>query len=241
MRKVDSSGRIATLAGSGYGSLHGDSGPASASRVNAPYDVCTDRAGNVYIADLGNARIRRISTDGSIATVAGGGLLNPDPITARQATEVQLIQPRNIAIDERGVLYISDFGAHRIYQVTSDGKLSVFAGTGEPGTTDDAAIATAAKLSSPAGLAVDAAGNVFVADSGSRFVKRVFGQRMWTVRDSGGRAVEFATPTSIAVDRAGTLYVADGSSIVTTVNAAGSLSFLPVAARSLALDPAVGA
>jgi uncharacterized protein (TIGR03437 family) len=238
VRKVDSSGRISTLAGSGYGSLHGDGGQSAAARVNAPYDVCADRLGNVYIADLGNARIRKISPDGVITTVAGGGLLGPDPVLPRQATEAQLVQPRNITIDARGILYISDFGAHRIYQVTPDGKLSIFAGTGEPGTTEDAAPATLAKLSSPAGLAVDSAGNVYVADSGSRFVKRIFGQRMWTVRDSAGRAVEFATPTSIAADQMGTLYVADGSSIVTTVSSAGKLSFLPVAAKTLTLDAA---
>jgi uncharacterized protein (TIGR03437 family) len=238
VRKVDSSGRISTFAGSGFGSLHGDGGPVATSGLNAPYDVCTDRSGNVYIADLGNARVRKVSRDGVITTVAGGGLLTPDPAAPRRATEVQLVQPRNIAVDIRGNLYISDFGAHRVYQVTPDGNLSVLAGSGEPGTTDDAGGATQSKLSSPAGLAVDEAGNVYIADSGSRFVKRVFGQRMWTVRDAAGRAVEFVTPTSIALDRAGALYVADGSAIVTTVSPAGVLSFQPVAAKSLTLDAA---
>ena len=77
VRKVDLSGRISTVVGTGRGAFYGDSGPASIAQVNAPYDVCLDRLGNVYIADLGNARIRRITRDGIITTIAGGGAFAP--------------------------------------------------------------------------------------------------------------------------------------------------------------------
>jgi uncharacterized protein (TIGR03437 family) len=236
VRKIDTTGRISTLAGVGFGGSSGDGGPASAARINAPYDVCVDNLGNVYVADLGNGRVRRITPDGKISTFAGGGILGADPLNPRPATEVQLIQPRNVAVDARGTVYISDFGANRIYQVTSDGKLTHLAGTGEAGTSEDGLAATRSKLSGPAGIAVDVGGNVYVADSGNQRVKRIYAGTMMTVRDTAGRPVEFATPTSVAIDRSGELHVADGSNIVHHIKLGGEIGFVSFPAKTIAFD-----
>jgi uncharacterized protein (TIGR03437 family) len=227
IRKVDVSGRISTLAG-----------PASAERLRSPYDVCVDAAGTVYVADLGNASIRKITVDGRITTVAGGGTGVIDLNVAQRATQVQLTQPRNIALDPRGTLYISDFGAHRVYKVTADGMLAHVGGTGQAGVSEDGLPATRFKLSSPAGIAVDTAGNIYVADAGNRRIVRIYGGFAATVRDMSGRALEFATPTSVAIDAAQNLYIGDGSGIVTRLSVGGALSFLSIQAKTVALDSA---
>ena len=218
VRKVDSTGRISTIAGDGT---------ASSSGLNAPYDVCVDLAGNVYVADLGNARVLKIARNGVTSTVAGG-----------PGARVQLVQPRNVAVDNRGTVYISDFGANRVYQLTTDGVLTHFAGNGEPGISEDGVLAIQSKLSGPAGLAIDIAGNVYVADSGNKRVRRISGGMMTTLRDSAGRPVEFSTVSSVAVDRSLNLYAADGSSVVTRINAFGQIGFVSSNARSVGVDNA---
>ena len=96
VRRVSPDGSISTIAGDGFPGFRGDGGPASASRLNTPYGIAVDRAGNLYIADLGNNRVRKVSPDGTIVTVPG--------------TE-SLLAPRNVALDAEGILYISEFGA----------------------------------------------------------------------------------------------------------------------------------
>jgi trimeric autotransporter adhesin len=218
VRKVDSAGRISTIAGDGS---------ASTSALNAPYDVCVDLAGNVYIADMGNARVLKIARNGVISTVAGG----PD-------AKIALVQPRNVAVDNRGIVYISDFGANRIYQLASDGALTLLAGTGEPGISEDGVLAIQSKLSGPAGLTIDIAGNIYVADSGNKRVRRISAGMMRLLRDSSGRPIEFGTVSSVAVDRSLNVYVADGGSVVTRIGPAGEIGFVSSNARSVSIDNA---
>ncbi len=118
VRKIAADGSIHTFAGTGVAGFAGDGGPASAALLNQPYGLALDQAGNLYIADLGNARVRKVGIDGSIQTVAGGGAL-PATSTGQggPATSTQLAQPRNVALDASGSLYISDFGANQVYQV----------------------------------------------------------------------------------------------------------------------------
>lgn len=102
IRKVAPDGTISTVAGDGFPGFRGDGGPASAARLNTPYGIAVDSAGNLFIADLGNNRVRKVSPDGNIATVPG--------------TE-NLLAPRNVAFDAAGRLYISEFGGHRVWRL----------------------------------------------------------------------------------------------------------------------------
>ena len=122
---------IQTAAGTGVAGFSGDGGPAQAALLSHPYGLAIDSVGNLYIADLGNARVRKISTDGTIQTVAGGGSVVPGGNgDGSPAVMMQLVQPRNVAVDPDGTLYISDFGAHRVYSVSPGGILITLAGTG---------------------------------------------------------------------------------------------------------------
>src|SRR5579864_4316579 len=154
IRMVDRAGTIATIAGTGVAGFSGDGGPASAAQLNAPYGIVLDGIGNLYIADLGNARVRKIGLDGNIATLAGGGSLPPAPANeGSPATMMRLSAPRNLAFDSQGALYISDFIGHRIFRVDSTGTFTTFAGTGIPGLAGDNGSPALAELSFPAGLA----------------------------------------------------------------------------------------
>ncbi len=200
VRKISPDGVVTTVAGTGRAGFRGDGGPATAARLNAPYGLAVDSGGNLYIADLGNARIRKVSTEGIISTVAGG--------------DGEFVQPRDLAIDVAGNLYISDFGGHSVYRLTPGGVLSRIAGTGSAGSVEDdmAVNAAFAPLNSPAGLAVDRFGALYIADSGNHRVRKVVNGILTTVPYPEG---VLNTPTGIAFDAAGSLHVADkGTSAV---------------------------
>ena len=147
VRKLDRSGMITTVAGTGVAGFSGDGGPAIEAQLASPYGLAVDMLGNLYIADLGNARVRRVTADGNITTVAGGGTLDPGPAAeGSSATTMRLAAPRNLLADDNGSLYISDFGGHRVFQLSSDGLLTTLAGTGTPGYSGDGGLATTAQL-----------------------------------------------------------------------------------------------
>jgi uncharacterized protein (TIGR03437 family) len=202
VRKIDAEGLITTIAGNGYAGFRGDGGPAVTAELNAPYGLAVDASGNVYIADLGNARVRKVSPDGTIATVAGGAATGGVTLTA----------PRNLALDTAGNLYISDFGANRVYRLTTAGKLEVVAGSGDAGSLADGyeVQADLAALNAPAGLAVRN-GTLYIADSGNQRIRKVSGGMMSTVETTGAA---FTLPVGLALDAKGVLYVADKSAAV---------------------------
>jgi len=159
VRKLSPSGIIQTVAGTGVRGFSGDHGPAGAAQLNSPYGLAFDARGNLYIADLGNARVRRVAPDGTITTIAGGGEFPAGGDNeGSQATAVSFSAPRNLALDGDGNLYISDFTAHRVYRMSPDGSLVTAAGMGIAGFSGDGSVATRARLSYPAGLAVDRQG-----------------------------------------------------------------------------------
>ena len=204
VRCIAPSGFIRTIAGNGIAGFSGDNGPASSAQLNSPYGLSFDFAGNLYIADLGNARIRRISPSGIISTIAGGGALPAGGKNeGSMATLLAFIAPRNIAIDGTGIVYISDFGAHRVYKMTTDGTLTTLAGTGTQGYSGDG-VASLSLLNYPTALAVDRQGNVYLADSGNHLIRKVVSGQLTSI----GRA---ALPTGLAFDGVATLYVADHS------------------------------
>jgi uncharacterized protein (TIGR03437 family) len=242
VRKVDSQGNITTVAGIGLPGFEGDGGAAAQAHLNSPYDVCVDRLGNVYIADLGNGRVRRIGNDGKITTVAGGGTIVPDAITSYNSAvnPLKLDQPRNLALDSRGSLYISDFSAHRVYKLTADGFFSTFAGTGTSGYSGDKGTAVRAELSHPTGIVLDGVDSLYIADSDNHRVRRVAGGIIDTLVDVEGKPFEFGTPTSITTDRLSRLYVADGGNPITWVSLTGEAGTLPSSASAVHFDLATG-
>ncbi len=228
VRKILPNGVIQTVAGTGTAGFSGDNGPGVKAQLDHPYGLAIDLAGNLYIADLGNARVRKLSPDGQIGTVAGGGVTAPSAATdGLQAANIKLNAPRNVAVDRAGNLYVSDFGAHQVYRVGSGGLFTTIAGTGKSGFTGDNATAKLAQLSSPAGLAIDSRGNLYIADSGNNRIRKV---------SQGGISSIFTVigPTGLAVNAADTLYIAASAYFGTTLHAVGS----GIAARDVAADPA---
>ena len=227
VRKITANGVIQTVAGTGVAGFSGDGGPANAALLNQPYGLAFDTSGNLYIADLGNARVRKVGTDGTIQTVAGGGAL---PATSSgqggPANSTQLAQPRDVALGTDGSLYISDFGANQVYRVTSDGTLSLMAGTGVAGFSGVATSAVLAQLNAPAGLAVDPTGELYIADSGNNCVRKVYNGVIITVFHT-------PAPTGVALDSTGMLYVAAASYFGTVVQPIPGVA----SARDVTIDP----
>ena len=244
IRKVDSSGIITTFAGT---VSVGDGGPASEAWVNGPAGVATDEAGNVYIADTGNRRVRKVDRSGVITTVAGtgaGGYLS-GVLEGRPATEFQLESPSSVAVDGAGNLFIAETSYRRIYKVDRSGVISTIAGMGY-GYGGDGGPATEAQLAYPRDLAVDSVGNLYIADADNHRIRKVDSSGIITTiagtgqpgyGGDGGPATEakLNEPHGVAADRTGNLYIADRknhrirkvdpSGIITTIAGTGELGY----------------
>jgi uncharacterized protein (TIGR03437 family) len=167
INKISPSGVISTVAGSACTSgLLGDGGPASSACFSGPTAIAVDAGGNLYIADTGNRRIRKVLTNGTITTVAGPGSTNGALGDGGPATAATLSFPQGVTIDIAGNLYVSDTGNQRVRKVTTDGTITTFAGNGSSGATlGDGGLATSASLSTPTSVAVDSAVNLYIVDS----------------------------------------------------------------------------
>ena len=185
VRKVTPAGVISTVAGNGRAGFSGDGGPGSSAQLHTPYGVAADRDGNLYIADLGNTRIRCVSAAGIITTVAGGGTTKAADGSGQPATSLALTAPRNVAVDYYGTVYFSDFGGNRVFEISETGIAILVAGTGEPGLWGDGGSAPNARLNSPAGLAVDPGGVLYIADSGNARIRTVYRGVIHTLGDGG--------------------------------------------------------
>jgi DNA-binding beta-propeller fold protein YncE len=166
VRMVTPAGTISTVAGTGQAGFAGDGGPATAAQLNLPISVVPDDAGHLYIADVGNHRVRMVGPDGAIRTVAGGG--NPvDGLgDGGLATEARLDTPMQLVLDGAGNLFVADSRDLRIRRVGPVGIINTVAGTGKAGFAGDGGPATQALLSGPWGLAMDMAGNLYFSDAG---------------------------------------------------------------------------
>ena len=181
IRKIDTSGIITTIAGTGLPGFTGDGGPAVAAQLDDPTGVAVDPVGNVYFVDRGNARIRRIDSEGVITTVAGAGAGTPaDRGTDRcfsgdggPATEAHLCRPEHIWIDQVGNLYIGDTLNARVRKVETNGIITTVAGNGEQGPPEDGVRATETRLANVSGVAIGPDGALYIADSAHDRVRRV--------------------------------------------------------------------
>jgi uncharacterized protein (TIGR03437 family) len=168
VRKV-SGGVISTVAGNGIQGYAGDGGPALGSQLNAPQGVAVDAAGNIYITDTLNYRIRMVSSTGNISTIAGSGVAGYAG-DGGAPSQAQLSYPAGIAVDSVGNVFFADAGA-AVRRIYVNGPISTIAGNGTAGYTGDGGPATSATLDGPTGIAVDSKGNVYIADSGNNAVR----------------------------------------------------------------------
>jgi uncharacterized protein (TIGR03437 family) len=219
VRKRAAGGTIANLAGTNVAGYAGDGAAATSAQLNLPLGVALDTAGNLYIADTLNSMVRKVATGGTITTVAGSTLGGYGG-DGGAATSAQLYEPFAVTVDAAGNLYLSDTFNHAVRKVAVDGTITTVAGSGTRGYSGDGGLATQAKLNYPAGLAVDAAGNLYIADSlncrirvvtPSGIITTVAGTGKFGSLGDGGPATsaQLNTPTGVALDSAGKLYVAD--------------------------------
>jgi uncharacterized protein (TIGR03437 family) len=240
VRKLGADGSLLIVAGlASQGGYNGDGRAANTAELSEPWRVVLDAAGNVYIADTGNARIRQVSLAGVISTVAGGG----QGSDGGQANGALLSNPRGVAVDGTGAVYVTS--GHVVRKV-SGGIITTFAGVPGGGFAGDGGPAITARLNSPSAVAVDAAGNVYIADSGNHRIRKVSASGIistvaGTVKlgfngdNQPATAASLTDPEGVAVDAAGNLYIADTSNqrirkvspqgIITTIAGTGVQGF----------------
>ncbi len=217
VRASAQSGIITTIAGNGTAGFSGDGGPATAAQLNNPTDVRKDAAGNIYIADNDNHRIRKITPAGIISTIAGTGVAGYSG-DGGLAISAKLKNPDAVAVDAAGNVYIADLGNDRIRKINTAGIISTIAGTGTGGFSGDGGPAIAARINNPAGVAVDLAGNVYISDRGNDRVRKVNtagiistigggGATPYTVDGVPATSVSLCGQNYVSVDNAGTVYI----------------------------------
>jgi sugar lactone lactonase YvrE len=213
IRKITPSGVVSTFAGTvGSGSADGN---GAAARFSYPSGITSDAAGNLYVADTSNSTIRKITSSGTVSTLAGAAMQFGSADGA--GTSARFAGPSGITADQAGSLYVVDTYNAIIRKVSPAGSVSTFAGTaGVEGSADGTG--TTAQFSGPSGITIDAAGNLYVADTANRLIRKITssgvvstlaGSGVYGSADGAGTSAQFSAPSGIAVDKANNLYVAD--------------------------------
>ncbi|MCL6451251.1 MAG: diguanylate cyclase [Acetobacteraceae bacterium] len=221
IRRIDASGRVTTVAGDGEYGYSGDGGPAARARLHKPNGVAVDGRGNLFIADTGNHCIRRVDrTTGIITTVAGCGRPGYTG-DGGPATQAAMSKPSGVAVDAAGNIYTNEYGNNVIRRVSPEGIISTLAGTGEYGYSGDGGPATQARFNKVYGVAVDPAGNVYVADYANHAIRRISaadgtistaaGSGECGYSGDGGPAAwsRLRAPFWVTFDRWGAMYICD--------------------------------
>lgn len=209
----------------------------AAASFNQPSGVALDSSGTVFVADAGNHLIRVITTGGVVATLAGSGNSGS---TNGTGTAASFHYPSGVAVDASGTVYVADTLNHLVRKITSAGVVTTLAGSGSNGSTDDTG--TAASFNAPSGVAVDASGTVYVADTNNHKIRKITSAGVVTTlagsgsngsTNGAGTAASFRYPYSVAVDASGTVFVADAfnhlirqitpAGVVTTLAGSGSM------------------
>jgi serine/threonine protein kinase, bacterial len=229
IRKMDATGMVTTFAGIG-GVKGSANGADSVATFNKPFGVATDASGNVYVADAGNNQVRMITAAGMVTTFAGTGVVG----SGNGLDTASFSTPMGVAVDGSGNVYVADYQNDLIRKITSAGVVSTLAGSGAAGATDG--LDTAATFNLPEAVAVDAAGNVYVADNGNNLIRKVTpAGQVSTLAGSGqsgsangtGSAASFNSPFGLVVDAAGNIYVADsGNNLIRKITPSGVVSTL---------------
>nr|WP_294946646.1 hypothetical protein [uncultured Mucilaginibacter sp.] len=204
-------GQVSAFAGNGTPGF--TNGPLASAQFNNPMGLATDVAGNIYIADSFNSAIRKIAVDGTVSTLTGNGTIGLVNGTAETA---RFYSPSALAVDAAGNIYVADRGNNAVRKITPTGLVSTLAGNGNPGYADGTG--ATATFNTPIGIAVDANGNVYVADYGNNLVRKITpagvvttiaGSRTVGYVNGVGIAANFNKPTGIALDANGNIYVAE--------------------------------
>ena len=185
----------------------GDGGPATQATLSQNFAVASDAAGNVFLSDVLNNRVRKISAkDGTIQIIAGTGV-SGDSGDGGPAVNAEIGQPQGVVVDSSGNVYIS--ANHRIRRVSGDGTITTIAGTGTAGFSGDGGPAVAAQLSQPTGLALDSAGNLYFADQSGNRIREIAGGIVSTFADISGRFTGAGSALQIAAEAQGNVSIAD--------------------------------
>lgn len=228
---------VYTVAGNGTYGYNGDGIPATSAELNYPWGVAADSFGNIYIADTNNSIIRKVNNEGVISTVAGTpGVFGYDG-DDKLATMAQLDSPHSVAVDLLGNIYIADFNNYRIRKVDTAGIITTIAGIGLSGFSGDGGLAISAEISNSDGIAVDAIGNVYIADSAPNFrirkvdiagvITTIAGNGLSEYNGDFGPATEAAIgePEAVTVDSFGNIYFCDyHNHIIRKVDSEGFIS-----------------
>ncbi len=220
IRKINTSGIIKTIAGrAGYRDFHGDGGPATAAAMGYQMGLAMDTAGNLYIADPENQRVRMVTTSGIMNTFAGDSISGYSG-DGGPATNASLNAPLRMSVDKLGNVYITDPFEYRIRKVTPSGIISTFAGTGTAGYSGDGGPATAARISRPGGICVDTGGNFYFCDYSNQYIRKIDTHGIITTIGGTGTggysgdggpatAARVYNPDGICADKHGNIIFAD--------------------------------
>jgi sugar lactone lactonase YvrE len=249
IRKISPSRVVSTLAGTAVQFGAANDGLGAAARFNFPVGIALDTSGNIYVADVKSFTIRKVTPAGLVTTLAGA----PFSVGATDGagSAARFFLPFGVAVDAAGRIYVADSGNHLIRKITPEGVVSTLAGgAAQSGFIDGAG--SAARFSTPMGIAVDAGGNLFVADSGNQVIRRITPAGLVSTvagnagvsgsNDGAALGSKFNQPRGLAVDTTGNVYVADyGNNVIRLVTAAGLVSTLAGSAGIAGEANSVGA
>ncbi len=219
IRKINSSGIITTIAGTGTAGYNGDNIPANTAQLNYPMGIGIDSVGNLFIAERINCRIRKVNTSGIITTIAGTGISGFSGDNG-PATSAQINAPSHICFDKFGNLFFADVSNNRIRMINSSGIISTICGTGIASYAGDNGLATLASLNAPSGITIDYNGNIFISDQFNNRIRKVNTSGIITTIVGTGTmgyngdnipalSAELYYPEGITLDDTGNLYISD--------------------------------